>query len=124
MEDETSEKYFVKETDDEQVASINDNEEEYFIFKKKDKKKRNKLPFLVYILIFTFIVFLISVIIYCIVNNEYIENYKEYKDDIYLKPSISEHNYSKLVFDNGLEIVLTQVHYEDKAGGAITFETP
>ena len=122
MEEETSEKYLVKETDDEQVASINDNEEEHFIFKKKDKKKRNKLPFLVYILIFTFIVFLISVIIYCIVNNEYIENYKEYKDDIYLKPSISEHNYSKLVFDNGLEIVLTQVHYEDKAGGAITFE--
>ena len=49
--------------------------------------------------------------------------YYDFEKDIYLKPSISEHLYSRIKFDNGLEIVLTQVNYEDMAGGAITFET-
>lgn len=110
--------------------SINDNDEEKVIiennnskltYSSKNKHKKCHIPFIVYILIFTFILLIISIILLIRALNTY-EIYYIYEKDIYIKPNISEHNYSKISFNNGLQIVLTQVSFDDIAGGAISFE--
>ena len=93
---------------------------ENIIFTRKDTK-RFKFPFIIYIVIFTFILFLSSIIALIVIYDKY-QIYYQFEENIYLKPKISEHNYSRLLFNNGLEIVLTQVHYNDTAGGALSFE--
>ena len=110
---------------------INDNEEETFntennnisssIYTSSNSQKKCHMPFIIYILIFTFILFIISIISLILTYNNK-EIYYTFEKDIYIKPNISEHNYSKIHFENGLEIVITQVHINDKAGGAISFE--
>ena len=113
-----SKKYEVKE----ERLSINDDVEENFLIYKKPKRKFNlKFPFIIYIVLFTFILFIASIIALFAIRNKYKPNYEFYQN-IYKKPFISEHNYSKLIFDNNLEIILTQVHYDDNAGGALCFE--
>ena len=110
--------------------SINDNDEEKVIIENnnstltyysKNTHKKCHIPFIVYILIFTFILLIISIILLIRALNTY-EIYYIYEKDIYIKPNISEHNYSKISFKNGLQIVLTQVSFDDIAGGAISFE--
>ena len=113
-----SKKYEVKD----ERLSINDDAEENFLIYKKPKRKFNlKFPFIIYIVLFTFILFIASIIALFAIKNKYKPNYEFYLN-IYKKPFISEHNYSKLIFDNNLEIILTQVHYDDNAGGALCFE--
>ena len=113
-----SKKYEVKD----ERLSINDDAEENFLIYKKPKRKFNlKFPFIIYIVLFTFILFIASLIALIAIRNKYKPNYEFYLN-IYKKPFISEHNYSKLIFDNNLEIILTQVHYDDNAGGALCFE--
>ena len=86
-------------------------------------KKIFQLPFMLYIVLLTFLLLLISIIWLIVVYNKYEEYYKFYDKDVYLKPKISNHNYSKLVFDNGIEIVLIQVNYDDTAAGVLSFDT-
>ena len=86
-------------------------------------KKIFKLPFMLYIVLLTFLLLLISIIWLIVVYNTYEEYYKYYDTDVYLKPKISDHNYSKLVFNNGIEIVLIQVNYDDTAAGVLSFDT-
>ena len=71
--------------------------------------KKCHIPFIIYILIFTFILFIVSIaLLIWTYNNK--EIYYTFERDIYVKPNISEHNYSKITFNNGLQVVLTQVH--------------
>ena len=51
-----------------------------------------------------------------------VENYSTYENP-YLKPEISNHNYTKIIFTNELELLLIQVDENDTAGGAIIFDT-
>ena len=99
-----------------------DEEERNFRGLKKTFKNKINLHFLVFILILTAILFLCTLIYFIIVLSKYEQNYKK-EENIYLKPSSSEHNYSRLIFDNGLEIVLIQIHTDDMAGGSITFDS-
>ena len=100
--------------------ALNDEYEEYERLKSITYKKIFHLPFIVYILIFTLLLFIASIISLIVIFHEK-QIYYKFEEDIYLKPDISEHNYSKLTFDNELEIVLVQVQTNDSAGGAISF---
>ena len=113
-----SKKYEVKEG----RLSINDDEEESSLVLRKPKRKSNlNFPFIIYIVLFAFILFIASIIALIVILNKYKPNYS-FEDNVYKKPFISEHNYSRIIFDNNLEIILTQVHYDDNAGGALCFE--
>ena len=103
------------------VDTLNDEQEEYERLESKTHKKKFHLPFIVYIAIFTLILFISSIITLIVVFHEK-QIYYTYEEDIYLKPDISDHNYSRLTFQNGLKIVLVQVQINDSAGGAISFE--
>ena len=119
------ERYNVADIDEGKKIITNSDSNDVSEKKNKNIKTKNrllKLPFIIWILIFTCFLLLVSLVVYIVVLFVYKENYK-LETDIYLKPSISSHNYSKLVFNNGLVVVLTQVHSDDKAGGAIAFET-
>ena len=102
---------------------INDNNinQNDLFFYERSKKNKCGIPFIIYILILTFIIFLILIITLIIVNSKYKEHYI-FQEDIYTKPQISEHNYSRILFNNNIEIILTQVHFNDTAGGALSFE--
>ena len=115
-------RYSVESIEKEYKLNINDEDEdnnEKFIH--KELKNKKNLPFMIYILIFTSILCIGTLISLIIVLFTYKENY-DYEEDIFLKPNISEHNYSRLNFYNGLEIILTQIHYDDTAGGVMTFD--
>ena len=121
------ERYLVKSidiinSDENNLIINNDTESKSIKYFKKDSKSKIKFPFMVYILIFTLILFLSTLLALIIISSTYKENYK-YEENIYLKPSISEHNYSRLIFDNDLEIILTQIHYNDTAAGVMTFDS-
>ena len=123
MEYNSSEKYEVITKENDYQVSVNDSFEEKFSSHKRAKKeKKRELPIIVYILLFTLILFIGAIISLFIIFHKYNSNYIIDDQDIYVKQSISEHNYSKIVFNNGLEIVLIQVHFNDTAGGSITFE--
>ena len=109
----------INDSYEEKVTIENDNSK--LTYYSKNKHKKCHIPFIVYILMFTFIILIISIILLIWTLNHY-EIYYEDKKDIYIKPNISDHNYSKISFRNGLEIVLTQVSIDDIAGGAISFE--
>ena len=86
------------------------------------KNKKKKFPIIIFVLIFALLIligFILTIII------EYIKKEKNYKteNEPFIKPSISNHNYTNLKFDNGLELLLIKVNENDKAGGAIIFDT-
>ena len=123
MDDVSYKRYNVGDKDREYSLQINDDEENEDIhYIRKERNCKIKLPFMLYILIFTGILCLGILIALILVLSTYKENYK-FEENIYLKPSISEHNYSKIMFNNGLNVVLTQINFDDLAGGAITFDT-
>ena len=124
MNDESSKRYNVEEKENDQDLLLKETGQiEDFKDRKTKSKNKKKLPFLVFLLIFTAVLFLGTLIFLIIVLLSYKENYK-YEEDIYLKPNISEHNYSRITFFNtGLEIVFIQIHSDDMAGGAVTFDT-
>ena len=97
----------------------NYNLQESFLLRQKKKKK---LPLLFYVFIFA-ILFLLSLVISIIY--EYVIKKKNYTvvEEPYLKPSISHYNYTKVKFNNHLELLLIQVDEDDEAGGAIVFDT-
>lgn len=84
-----------------------------------DKKK---CPILFYVFIFTFLMLLILILI-LIIEIMTRKNYYIVNDNPYLKPNISNHNYTKIRFDNSLELLLIQVDENDTAGGSIIFDT-
>lgn len=86
------------------------------------KNKNKKFPIIAFVLIFALLI-LIGMILTLII--EYIKKEKNYKtkNEPFIKPSISNHNYTTLNFDNGLELLLIKVDEDDKAGGAIVFDT-
>ena len=89
----------------------------------KDKTKvKSSISYLWFVLILTIFLFIVTLIIYLIVISTYNENYT-IENNIYLKPKISGHNYSSILFDNGMKIILTQVHFNDTSGGAISFDS-
>ena len=126
MENNSIEKSEVNSKEFDYNVAINEsyevNEVNYVSILKANIKTKRKLSFIVYILIVCSILFLGSLISLIIIYSKYVRNYDVYDGNIYIKPSISDHNYSKLLFNNGLEILLSQVHYNDSAGGAISFE--
>ena len=87
----------------------------------KETKHRFQIPYVIVIAIFVFLITIATIIAYLIVISTYKPNYI-YEENVYLKPKISGHNYSSLTFDNGMKIILTQVHFNDTAGGAISFD--
>ena len=84
--------------------------------------KKKKFPIIIFVFIFALLI-LIAFILTIII--EYIKKDKNYKteNEPFIKPSISKHNYTNLKFDNGLELLLIKVEENDKAGGAIIFDT-
>jgi len=92
-------RYSVESIEKEYKLNINDDEDEdnneKFIH--KELKNKKNLPFMIYILIFTSILCIGTLIALIIVLFTYKENY-DYEEDIFLKPNISEHNYSRLNF--------------------------
>ena len=86
----------------------------------RNRKKKNHLIFYVFIfglflLVGSFISFIIILIIKQITYKEYYEPYS--------KPSISNHNYTQIIFENGLELLIVKIDENDTAGGSIAFET-
>ena len=114
-------RYSVESIEKEYKLDLSDEDDNIKYIHRQPKNKKN-LPFMLYILIFTAILCLGTLIALIIVLSTYKENYG-YEENIYLKPNISEHNYSRLNFNNGLEIILTQIHYNDTAAGVMTFDT-
>ena len=126
MENNSIEKSEVNSKEFDYNVAINEsyevNEVNHVSILKTNIKTKRKLPFIVYILIFSSILFLGSLISLIVIYSKYVLDYDVYDGEIYIKPNISDHNYSKISFHNGLEIVLSQVNYNDSAGGAISFE--
>ena len=111
--------------------NLYENEEDNYIYNNINKtnnidlekkiKHKFQIPYVIALVIFVSLITIASVIAYLIVISNYIPNYK-YEENVYLKPKISGHNYSSLTFDNGIKIILTQVDFNDTAGGAISFD--
>lgn len=85
-------------------------------------KNKKKCPFLFYIFIFSLVILIGFIIFTLIVILSKKENYI-LKDDIYMKPNISNNNYTNVKFNNGLELLLIKVDENDTAGGIIAFDT-
>lgn len=88
----------------------------------KSSKKRKFIPYLIFLIILVGIITIAMAIIYIIVVIKYKENYTVEDENIYLGPKTLEHTYSSMNFENGIKIILGQVHYNDSAGGAIAFD--
>ena len=84
-------------------------------------RKKNYLPFIFYIFLLTILLFLglFFFTIFKFLNADL--NYISY-DNQYEKPSISNYNYTKLEFKNGLEVLLVQTGENRMAAGTITFD--
>ena len=96
-------------------------QENSIIFIHKRRRKLTDIPFILYIVLFTFLAFIISLIIYSIMKSKYKITYT-YEENAYTKPKYSSHNYSSITFENDLKLVLVQVDSDDKAGAAISFD--
>ena len=85
-------------------------------------KKKEKFPLVLYVFVFSLlllIAFVILLIVFAITKKE---NYEVHYEP-YLKPDISNHNYTRINFINGLELLITQVDENDTSGGSISFDT-
>ena len=97
-----------------------DNEKYKSIIVKKSLKFKD-MPFIIYPLILSGLLLIISIIVLLIIFSKYEIKYV-YEKDAYIKPKYGSHNYSSVTFNNGLKLVLTQVDLDDKAGGSISFD--
>ena len=88
---------------------------------KKRQIKLKDIPYIIYTTLLAVLLVIICVIIYLIVLSKYEITYI-YTENAYEKPKYSNHNYSSILFENGLKLVLVQVDSDDKAGGAISFD--
>jgi hypothetical protein len=114
-DEDEDENDLIKRYEVEEKKSINS----FYIINKKNKKR---LPLLFYVFIFSLLL-LIAFIIYFIVT---LINKKEnfsIDDNPIEKPPLSNYKYSKITFNNGLEVLLVQINENDMAGGSIVFDT-
>ena len=87
----------------------------------ENPKNKKKCPFLFYIFLFSLIVLIGFIIFTLITKLTKKENYTI--ENLYLKPDISNNEYSNVKFNNGLELLLIKVDENDTAGGIIAFDT-
>ena len=85
-------------------------------------KKKEKLPLILYVFFFSLLLLLAFVILVIVLVITKKENYEVHYEP-YLKPLISNHNYTQVNFSNGLELLITQVDENDTSGGSISFDT-
>lgn len=88
----------------------------------ENPKSKKKCPFLFYIFLFSLIILIGFILFTLITKLSKKENYT-LDDNIYLKPEISNNNYTTVKFNNGLELLLIKVDENDTAGGIIAFDT-
>ena len=112
------EKLITKDDEKYRVKSLFENP---IIFTHERRRKLTDIPFIIYIVLFTFILFIISLIIYSVFKSKKVITYT-YEEDAYTKPKYSLHKYSSITFENGLKVVLVQVESDVKAGAAISFD--
>ena len=99
--------------------SINNDISKSIIVKKKIKCK--DVPIIIYPLIVSALLFIISLIVLFVIRAKYEITYV-YEDNAYIKPKYSSHKYSSITFKNGLKLVLVQVSSDEEAGGAISYD--
>ena len=86
------------------------------------KNKKCKYPLIIYVFFFTFIIFIAALLTFLFLLALMDENYDIIDDeDIYDKPKITYHNYSKIICKNGLEVLFVQINENDTAGGIIGY---
>ena len=103
-----------------EVNDIDENSAKTSFFFQRLRKK-NYLPFIFYIFLLTIILFLglfcFTIFKFLLTDLNYISYNNQYE-----KPSISNYNYTKLEFKNGLEVLLVQTGVNRMASGTITFD--
>ena len=99
--------------------SINNDKSQSNIVKKTIKCK--DIPIIIYPLIVSVLLFIVSLITLFVIRAKYEITYK-YEDNAYIKPKYSSHKYSSITFKNGLKLVLVQVSSDEEAGGAISYD--
>ena len=110
-------------SENEEITANNDiidNEQNKSIIVKKSIKWKD-IPFIIYPLILSGILLIISLIALLIIFSKYEKNFI-YEENAYIKPKYSSHKYSTLTFNNGLKLLLIQVNQGDPAGGSISFD--
>ena len=88
----------------------------------QNPKNKKKYSSLFYIFIFSLVILLGFIIFTLITKLSKKENYTLDMEK-YLKPNISNSEYTNVKFDNGLELLLIKVDENDTAGGIIAFDT-
>ena len=122
----------LKEADDSSGLQINSDKERLIIdntYKNnienviiiKKQKKCKDIPFIIYPIIITFLLTIISIILLIAFSSKYEITYI-YKENPYNKPKYSKHNYTSITFNNGLKLILVQVDSDDEEGASITFD--
>ena len=99
--------------------SINNDKSQSNIVKKTIKCK--DIPIIIYPLIVSALLFIVSLITLFVIRAKYEITYK-YEDNAYIKPKYSSHKYSSITFKNDLKLVLVQVSSDEEAGGAISYD--
>ena len=90
----------------------------------KTKRKSKNHPFIFFLFIFILIAvigFAFFLLIEFIKNEN--ETFYQSLDEPFNKPLVSQHKYRKIIFNNGLELLLVQVDENDTAGGAIVIDS-
>ena len=84
-------------------------------------RNQNRLPFIFYIFIFSILLCFgfFGFLIYIYLDNSL--NYI-YDDKPFEKSILSNYNYTNLIFENGLEVLLVQTEQNELAGGTINFD--
>lgn len=101
---------------------LNNSNSNITLKSKNSSKKRKIIPYIIFLVILVAIITIAMAIVYVIVIIKYKENYTVEEENVYLRPKTLEHSYSSMNFQNGIKVVLGQVHYNDTAGGAIAFD--
>ena len=85
-------------------------------------KKSSKFPFTFYIFFLALIGLLIFICIFLI---KLFTKKKFYSliNDPFITPNVTKHEYRKIIFNNGLELLLVQTDENDIAGGAIVIDS-
>ena len=110
-------------SDNEEITTNNIsivNEQSNNMIAKKSTKLKD-IPFIIYPLILSGFFLIISIIALLIIFSKYEKNYIK-EENAYIKPKYSSHNYTSLIFNNGLKLVLVQVNKDDNEGGSISFD--
>ena len=102
------------------LINTNKNNTENVIIIKISKKCKD-IPIIIYPVIITILLVIISIIILLAFKSKYEVTYI-FEKDTYDKPKYSAHNYSSITFKNGLKLILVQTEGKEQAGASITFD--